>query len=133
MISLCLMLGIALSATPAHSQGVDCAFAQPVKAGERAPCNGQLVPRDDAFEALKLKSYTVPLLEHKLSLANDLIAAMKVERDQAVETERKRADAFNNLLIEQIKPIPWYESNQFWYAMGVATTVVVVVALAASR
>lgn len=127
------MLGIVLSATtPARSQGLDCTFAQPIRSGERAKCNGQLIPRGDALEAIKLKTYTVPLVEYKLKLANELIASMKVERDQAVNMEHKRAEKLNKLLMLSMKPIPWYESNQFWFAAGVATTVIVVVALATS-
>jgi len=85
-----------------------------------------LIPHDDAVEALKCRNYIVPLLTYELELADKLNAELKIAAAADVATERKRGDSLNKLLMKAMAPVKWYDSPVFWFVIGAATTVTIV-------
>lgn len=115
----------------------------PISAGDRAPFSGQLFDTDTAIRfGLRLQTCQLKLdeqVEHagrllvlerehweqRLRIETDASRAREVLFQDALDTERGRADSLLQQLVEE-GDIPWYQTFGFGFAAGVATSAVLV-------
>ena len=127
---LCLIVTPGYADTPNISLGLSSGTVTELNSGQRAPFKGILLSEDAAanlFANLKLTEIDCQLrLKKELDISsvmfNAQIEALKLRLD--VETARtKDIILIKNERIQFLEsnftPPAWYESGEFWFAMGV--------------
>ncbi len=119
---------------PLFRMAPDCDRLYEVRGFEVAPCNGSLIPSAQADEAIRLKLIDFPELQDEFRLFRLQAAQDLSEVQGALEIEQNKNSDLTKLLDKNLAPpeVPFYETFWFGASVGVATTVIIVIAVSAA-
>ena len=102
--------------------GAVCDGAIPVESGEVTTCAGVLIPDDWARDFVKARDVDLPRCEaEKETQAKRAEVDLKLCQDERAALAKALRDTDRQLVkAEQVKPDPWYQKPELWFAVGVA-------------
>lgn len=120
------LTGFIIGLVSAHSCSTRAAEPQPIydpvhlKKGDKAPFDGDLVDPDDLIELLNDAECDVEKLATQFcEQKNTVLVSKHREELKAVEDARLACERRPPLIVEQVKPVPFYERPWFTLTVGV--------------